>query len=187
MGKVPALAPALIKDLRRLDSATVANAVETFDARLPNTGFADSRIRCLFPDFPPMVGYAATARIRTAEPPMEGQNYIERRDWLNYILTIPEPRVVVLEDMDDPPGLSSLIGEMHANILNTLGCAGVVTNGAVRGLPTSRAQGVIAHGIATRPSATRSTEARILGCVPVGFAMGHDFWSQRSGAGRYDK
>jgi regulator of RNase E activity RraA len=142
MGKVPALARTLIKDLRRLDSATVANAVETFNVRLPNTGFADSRIHCLFPDFPPMVGYAATTRIRTADPPMEGHNYIDRRDWLNYIFSIPEPRLVVIEDMDDPPGLGSLIGEMHANILHTLGCAGVVTNGAVRGLPTSRALGL---------------------------------------------
>jgi len=55
MGKVPALASAKIEGLRRLDSATVANAVETFGVRLPNTGFTDSRIHCLFPDFPPMV------------------------------------------------------------------------------------------------------------------------------------
>ena len=102
MRKVSTLTSALIKGLRRLDSSTVANAVETFEVRLPNTGFADSRIHCLFPDFPPMVGYAATARIRTADPPMEGHTYIERKDWLSHILAIPEPRVVVLEDMDNP-------------------------------------------------------------------------------------
>jgi 4-hydroxy-4-methyl-2-oxoglutarate aldolase len=62
-----------IERLGHLDSATVANAVESFGVRLPNTGFTDSRIRCLFPDFPPMVGYAVTARIRTANPPMEGR------------------------------------------------------------------------------------------------------------------
>src|ERR1700739_2283386 len=133
MRKVPTLTLALIKGLRRLDSSTVANAVETFEVRLPNTGFADSRIHCLFPDFPPMVGFAATARIRTADPPMEGRIYIDRKDWLSHILTIPKPRVVVLEDVDEPPGLGALIGEMHANILHTLGCVGVGTNGAVGG------------------------------------------------------
>ena len=142
MREVPALTPAQIEGLRRLDSATVANAVETFRVRLPNTGFADSRIHCLSPDLPPMVGYAATAHIRTADPPMEGRTYIDRTDWLNYILSIPEPRVVVLENMDKSPGLGAFIGEMHVNILHAMGCAGVVTNGAVRGLPASRAMGL---------------------------------------------
>jgi len=77
--KAPALAPAQIDGLRRLDSATVANAVETFGVRLPNRGFTDSRIHCLFPDFPPMLGYAVTARFRTANPPMEVHTYIDRR------------------------------------------------------------------------------------------------------------
>lgn len=121
----------------------MANAVETFEVRLPNTGFADFSIRCLFPDFPPMVGYAATARIRTVDPPMEGRTYIERMDWLNYVLSIPEPRVVVLENMDEKRlGLGAFIGEMHVKILHAMGCAGVVTNGAVRGVPVARAVGL---------------------------------------------
>jgi 4-hydroxy-4-methyl-2-oxoglutarate aldolase len=142
MGKIPALASTQIDELRRLDSATVSNAVESFGVRLPNTGFTDSTIHCLFRDFPPMVGYAVTARIRTANPPMEGHTYIDRTDWLDHILSSPEPRVVVLEDMDGPHRRGAFIGEMHANILRTLSCVGVVTNGAVRGIPTSRAIGL---------------------------------------------
>src|ERR1700739_4674496 len=138
MRKVPTLTLALIKGLRGLDSSTVANAVETFEVRLPNTGFADSRIHCLFPDFPPMVGDAATARMRTADPPMEGHTYIERKDWLTHILAIPEPRVVVLEDMDE----AHSSGRCCEYPPHTLSCVGVVTNGGVRGLPTSRALGM---------------------------------------------
>jgi 4-hydroxy-4-methyl-2-oxoglutarate aldolase len=88
-----------------------------------------------------MVGYAATARVRTSEPPMEGSNYFDRTDWWNHILTIPAPRIVVVEDTDVHPGLGAFIGELHANILLALGCAGVVTNGAVRDLPAVRAAG----------------------------------------------
>jgi regulator of RNase E activity RraA len=55
------------------------------------------------------------------------------------VLSIPEPRIVVLEDLDNPPGLGSFIGEIHATILNALGCVGVVTNGAVRDLPAVEA------------------------------------------------
>jgi regulator of RNase E activity RraA len=45
---------------------------------------------------------------------------------------------VVIEDVDDPPGLGAFVGEVHANILLSLGCVGVVTNGAVRDLPDVR-------------------------------------------------
>ena len=41
-----------IDALRRLDTCTVSNAIETFDVRLRNTGFADARIRCMFEDLP---------------------------------------------------------------------------------------------------------------------------------------
>ena len=131
----------LIRSLARLDSCTVANAIEAFDARLRNTGFTDSSVRCIFDEKPPMVGYAATARVRTSEPPMEGSNYFDRTDWWNHILTIPAPRIVVVEDTDERPGLGAFIGELHANILLALGCVGVVTNGAVRDLPAVRAAG----------------------------------------------
>ena len=123
-----------IEQLRRLDSCTVANAVESFEVRLRNTGFTNSSVHCIFPDFPPMAGHAATARIRTSAPPMQGHSYYDRTDWWNHILSIPSPRIAVLEDVDAHPGLGSFVGEIHLNILRALGCVGVVTNGAVRDL-----------------------------------------------------
>jgi regulator of RNase E activity RraA len=66
---------------------------------------------------------------------MEGQGYYyERTDWWNHILSIPAPRVVVIEDVDTPPGLGAFIGEVNANILLALECVGLVTNGSVRDL-----------------------------------------------------
>jgi regulator of RNase E activity RraA len=117
----------------------VANAIEIFDVRERNTGFTDSRVRCMFEDLPRTVGYAATARVHTSEPPMEGRSYYYRLDWLEYVMSIPPPRVLVLEDLDPHPGLGALIGDVHANILAALGCIAVVTNGAVRNLPEARA------------------------------------------------
>jgi 4-hydroxy-4-methyl-2-oxoglutarate aldolase len=131
-----------LQELLRLDSCTLANAIETFEVRLRNKGFTDSSVRCLFPDSPAAVGYAATARVRTSDPPMEGHSYYDRTDWWNYILSIPAPRIVVLEDIDAHPGLGALVGEVHANILSALGCVGVVTNGAVRSLSAARALGL---------------------------------------------
>jgi 4-hydroxy-4-methyl-2-oxoglutarate aldolase len=121
--------------LRRLDSCTVSNAIETFAVRLRNAGFADACIRCMFEDFPPMVGYAATARLRSGEPPIAGRIYVDRTDWWNSILQVPPPRIVVLEDLDKPPGVGAFLGDMQAAILRALGCVGYVTDGAVRDLP----------------------------------------------------
>ncbi len=128
--------------LGRIDTCMVCNAIETFEVRLRNTGFADARIRCMFKDLPPTLGYAATARLRTVEPPIAGGSYRDRTDWLNSILQLPPPRIVVLQDMDEPPGAGAFLGDTHAAILRALGCVGYVTNGAVRELPRVRALGL---------------------------------------------
>ncbi|MFY9802560.1 MAG: RraA family protein [Candidatus Acidiferrales bacterium] len=129
------LPSACLDRLRALSGCIVASTIETFGLRLRNKGFNDSRLHCIFNDLPPMVGYAVTARIRTANPPMEGRNYYDGAEWWDFLLKIPSPRVVVIEDLDNPPGLGAFIGEVHANILRALGCVGLATNGAVRDLP----------------------------------------------------
>jgi 4-hydroxy-4-methyl-2-oxoglutarate aldolase len=140
-----ALEPISVEELdalRRLDTCTVSKAIETFDVRLRNAGFADARIRGMFEDFPPMVGYAATAQLRSGEPPIAGRIYVDRTDWWNSILQVPAPRIVVLEDLDKPPGVGAFLGGMHAAILRALGCVGYVTDGAVMELPRVREQGL---------------------------------------------
>jgi 4-hydroxy-4-methyl-2-oxoglutarate aldolase len=140
---------------RRLDTCKVANAIETFDVRLRNEGFADSTIRAVFGDLPPVLGRAVTARIRSSvPPPVVGNNYHDRTDWWRYILTVPAPRIVVVEDADARPGVGAFIGEVHANILKALGCVGYVTNGAVRDLP--RVQGLGFQLFASHVSVTHA-------------------------------
>jgi 4-hydroxy-4-methyl-2-oxoglutarate aldolase len=131
-----------LDDLRRFDTCMVANAVEAFNVRLHNTGFTDASIRCMFEDAPPMVGYAVTARLRSGEPPMVGHKFHDRADFWNALLKIPAPRVLVLEDQDDPAGRGAFVGDMHAAILKALNCVGYLTNGAVRELPAVRAMGL---------------------------------------------
>jgi regulator of RNase E activity RraA len=47
--------------------------------------------------------------------------------------------VVVVEDCATRPGLGSLLGAVHVNILRALGCVGALTNGAVRDIPEADA------------------------------------------------
>ena len=75
------LSPEQLEALRGLDACTLANAIETFHKRLRNEGFMDNSVRCLFPDLPPMLGYAATIKIRGTEPPTADGPFRERTDW----------------------------------------------------------------------------------------------------------
>lgn len=142
MPVAPLLTNEELNALRQFDSCMIANAIESFNVRLRNVGFSDARLHCIFEDAPPMVGYAATARLRSGEPPIGGGTYRDRADFWHSILQIPAPRILVLEDVDDRPGRGAFVGDMHAAILKALGCVGYVTNGAVRELPTVRTIGL---------------------------------------------
>jgi 4-hydroxy-4-methyl-2-oxoglutarate aldolase len=129
------LTPEQLAALQRLDACTLANTIETFQVRLRNEGFTRGATRCLFPQLPPMLGYAVTVKIRGASPPTGATAYLERTDWWDYIQSVPGPRIVAVQDVSSQPGVGALLGEVHVNILKALGCVGAVTNGAVRDLP----------------------------------------------------
>jgi len=131
---------AALNALCALDGATIANAIETFEVRLRNEGFADSSVRSLFPDLPPAAGHAVTAKIRCSTPPPVGYQYTDRTDWWHYIVSVPAPRFVVVEDVDERPGLGGFVGELHATILRALDCAGYATNGSIRDADAVRAR-----------------------------------------------
>jgi regulator of RNase E activity RraA len=120
--------------LRRFDACALANAIERFQIRPRNEGFMSGGASCRFPHCPPIVGHAVTGRIRTYMPPITGKCYFDHIEWWRYLETVPAPRVVVLQDVDNRPGFGALFGEIHARICLALGCVAYVTNGAVRDL-----------------------------------------------------
>ena len=144
----------ILQALARYDSPTLANAIETFDIQPRDVGFADSRVRCMFPELGRMVGFAATATIvaRGAPPPDwagAGNDSLYR-----HVQRVRAPRVVVVRDLDDPPAHGSLWGEVHATIFRALGCVGCVTDGAVRDLDEARKLGF--HFFASGPSVSHA-------------------------------
>jgi regulator of RNase E activity RraA len=72
---------------------------------------------------------------------MLGSRYVERTDWWKHIMSIPAPRVVVMQSIDEEPGTGAFLGKVHVNILKAMGCVGAVTNGAARELPGIEASG----------------------------------------------
>jgi 4-hydroxy-4-methyl-2-oxoglutarate aldolase len=135
------LTPEQLEALRRLDACTLANAIERFHKRLRNDGLSDHTVRFLFPRFHPMAGYAATVKIRGSAPPTVDDPYPDRTDWWDYILSLPAPRIVVVQDVATRPGLGSLVGAVHMSILQALGCVGVITDGSVRDIPAAEHAG----------------------------------------------
>ena len=131
-----------LQTLQKLDTCTVSNAIERLEGRLRNEGsIHGSAVWCQFPHFPPMLGYAATGKMRSATAPVAGRAYHMNMNWWRYVATVPEPRVIVIEDADQTTGAGALMGELHAVIARALNCIGYVTNGAVRDLKQVEALG----------------------------------------------
>ena len=145
---------ALLESLARYDAPTLANAIETFDLQPRDVGFADSRIRCMFPELGRMVGFAATATMVARGAPGPDWAGAGNDALYSHARTIRAPRVVVVKDLDDPPAHGSLWGEVHATIFGALGCVGCVTDGAVRDLDEARGMGF--HFFAAGPSVSHS-------------------------------
>lgn len=134
------LSPDVLATLRTYSTPTLANAVEIFNVRPRTAGFMTSEIRCLFPELGPMVGYAFTATCRATVPPPPEAGALRFAMW-RALEEVPPPRVVVIQDLDTPPGIGAYWGEVQSSIHRALGCVGAVTNGSVRDLDEVRALG----------------------------------------------
>jgi 4-hydroxy-4-methyl-2-oxoglutarate aldolase len=128
-----------LEAIRRLGTCAVANALEVFNVRLRNEGYTWPGLKCVRGNLPPILGYAATCRVKSNDPPPIGHSYYDRTDWWDAIVLLPTPRVAVLQDIDLTPGHGASVGEVHAAILKALGCEGVVTNGSLRDIPAAAA------------------------------------------------
>lgn len=132
---VQPLPPATLEAIRQFDTCTIANAIERFAVRLRNEGFTRPGLQCVTGGSPRAIGYAATCRVRSADPPMSGNAYVDRTDWWETIGLLPAPRIAVFQDLDAAESGAATIGEVHAAILKALRCDALVTNGSVRDVP----------------------------------------------------
>jgi len=73
--------------------------------------------------------------MRSSMMPIKGRCYYEHPDLWRFLAGVAGPRILVIRDADDPPGVGALFGEAYARISRALGAVACVTNGAVRDLP----------------------------------------------------
>jgi regulator of RNase E activity RraA len=127
-----------ILKLKRWNTPTIYNGWEQITNRPRTSGFNLEESKDFMPEFGPMVGYAVTVKIKPSEPAPNPNLWAEYR---KYIASIPGPKIIVMQDLDKPNVIGSFWGEVSANTHKTLGCVGVIVDGAIRDLDEMKSAG----------------------------------------------
>lgn len=134
--------------LAGIDSATVANAVESLHVRDRTEGYADLRLRCLVSQGAPMVGYAVTVVIDSTTPNQEPDSS-RLADLIAAVSQSPKPCVVVCAEAGPRPERGCHMGDVVATRLVECGVVGVVSGSGVRDLPGVRELGLTVFALGT--------------------------------------
>ncbi len=132
MSPIPMLPHSEILKLKRWNSCTIANALEQICPDDPLSLVNLEETRDFMPEMGPMVGVAMTVVISGRDPEpkrAQPQNFSLYRE---YLMSVPGPKIVVIQDADRPACYGSIWGEVGANVARTLGCVGTITDGAIR-------------------------------------------------------
>jgi regulator of RNase E activity RraA len=132
-----------LKLLAQYDTPTIANVIELFEVRPRSAGFMDKRIRACFPEMPPIVGYAATATMRTAYARAESAVYSSVDEQVARFAELAGPAIVVFQDLDDAP-VGATFGEIMCASYQCFGALGIITSGPARDLDQVRRLGFAA-------------------------------------------
>jgi 4-hydroxy-4-methyl-2-oxoglutarate aldolase len=124
--------------LKRWNTPTIYNGWEQITKRPRTSGFNLEETKDFMPEFGPMIGYAVTVKIKPSEPAPNSNLWAEYR---KYIASIPGPKIIVMQDLDKPNVIGSFWGEVSANTHKTLGCVGVIVDGAIRDLDEMKSAG----------------------------------------------
>lgn len=118
--------------LERFSTPAVANGWEQITGRDPaREGFNLEETRDFMPHLGPMVGRAVTLVVEPGNPDHR-QALSAWLEWRHYVTAVPEPKIVVVQDLDKPATLGSFWGEVNAGVHRALGCRGTIVDGAIR-------------------------------------------------------
>jgi 4-hydroxy-4-methyl-2-oxoglutarate aldolase len=146
------LTAAQLAELQRIDSPTIANAIEQFDVRGRVEGFAGWELRCAFPELGTTVGYAVTCTADSTTPARRDRGLM--RLW-EAVERAPKPAVIVIKDIGQDRNRSCHMGEVMATTAKALGAVGCLSDGGLRDVNEVRALGgfqyfcpgfVVSHG-----------------------------------------
>ncbi|MCW5962558.1 MAG: hypothetical protein KIT83_00860 [Bryobacterales bacterium] len=133
--------PHSIEYLKSVDTPTLVNAIELLRVRPNREGFTPLQIRCLFPEFGRMCGYAVTAQVESISQtePFDISGFVDLYRLVGE--ASPKPAVVVLQEIGGYADYAAHCGEVMATFFTRLGAIGLVSDCAVRDLPEVRTLG----------------------------------------------
>jgi 4-hydroxy-4-methyl-2-oxoglutarate aldolase len=131
------LTPDQLEALRKIDTATMTNAIDHLNVRPPTAGFASLELQCLMPELPPMVGYAVTATGDSSSPAIPGRKSQDRALY-EAIRDSPKPAIVVFQNIGTDRIRSNQFGDIMVTTFNRMGAVGAVTDGGIRDLAGMR-------------------------------------------------
>ena len=140
--------------LASVDSSTIANLIELFDVQPRVAGFANETIKALYPDLPPVIGYAVTSTYRGAYSTGTSV-YGNTGGLLKAAEQTAAPRILVVQDLDEPIR-AAVYGEVMVTCLMAGGYKALITNGAGRdyaqvkelNFPCFASSIIVSHGYA---------------------------------------
>lgn len=123
--------------LKGVDTPTLCNAIELLGVRKHHEGFTPLSIRCLFPQFGRMIGYAVTAQVEsvTEMEPRDNSLFV---DLYSLLAQGPKPGVIVLQEIGGHGDYAAHAGEVMCTIFQRLGAIGLVSDCGVRDIPEVR-------------------------------------------------
>jgi len=161
---MPPLKPEILEAFKAFDSPTIFNAV-VLKLGLPNEDYTDHTIRCLLPEFGPIIGYAVTAEVTTNDADSAAL------PWENYYELLHQtegPLVAVMRDVDSRPGRGASFGDGMARLHMRLGAVGAIVDGTVRDLAGIRNVGLPIYAWGTVPGHGTFNLTRLNAPITVG-------------------
>lgn len=140
----------IIRELTKFDTATICNVVATYPGSDICLGlydawrgeyYTDATIRCIYPEYPPVCGYAATVWYSDQRPE---HPKVDRWALPEHLHATPRP-VILVGKQTVSEGLKDLAGLFGGNMtteFKALGVEGVLTDGPMRDYVEIRAMGV---------------------------------------------
>jgi len=152
--------PSILNGLKRL--GWPPEKIETMD-RLA--------VRCTSPQLGVRVGYAATRKVatrRSGGPSKSGPGGLD-----GGLLSVPAPRILVVENIGDWRGPVCIWGELAANMNMAMGCVAGITNGPVRDIPEMETLGFATFAGGAGPGGGSVDTLEVGGPVTVGGVTVH--------------
>ncbi len=147
----------MFEKLSRFNTPSVGNVVASYPQHPHCLGlydpwygkwYTDDSVVCLLPGAAPVVGHAATVVFALDDPGQPAASYL---DFVDYLLGLPKPTIVVCEARFPEEVLcrSGIFGGQSGSLFKACGAAGLLTNSPVRDIDEIRALGLlhIARGV----------------------------------------